>query len=532
MSNFARKKTSGACSPRNIMKILSNHEIRELEKLTASQYGVSVLDQIENAGALIADEIQRGWPVEVPVTVFAGWGNNGADAMCAASRLLENGYSVSVYIFNVKAGRMTAQCRAMRDRLKKSRDERLEIHEITGRDLFAMPHIQPGSLVIDGLFGSGLSGALPRVFEMLIKSINDSGADIVAVDMPSGLHSDDNENRSVENMIHATLTLAETAPRLSFMLSEFSQAVGEWKVLDIGVSSQAIRQAPYTYYLVRRSTVAPFLKRRPQFCSKADFGSAMIAAGSTGMYGAAVMAATGCLRAGAGKVTVHSAQAGMPVLQTAQPSAMFKSDLGHDHITDMSGWKKYDAIAVGPGIGTHNQTIEALEVLLKTANAAGQPLVIDADALNCMALKPIMLDYLPVLSVLTPHAGEFDRLFGQHDTDWQRIERAIAVAAFNKVIIVLKGRFTAIVRPDGKVFFNASGCPAMATPGSGDVLTGVLAAFMAQGYKPEKATLIACCVHGTAGELVQAEQGEYGATASDIADNIGKAIRLIMNQSR
>lgn len=246
------------------------------------------------------------------------------------------------------------------------------------------------------------------------------------------------------------------------------------------------------------------------------------------MLGAAVLAARGALRSGAGKVTVHSARCGHSVLQSSVPEALFQTDNNDLCITDMLPRHEYSAIAIGPGIGTNEATINALEAFLKSYD---KPVILDADALNCIALKPTILNTVPVLSILTPHAGEFDRLFGPQPTPEARLRKAIEMAKFYNILIILKGRYTAVVRPDGKVYFNSSGCPAMATAGSGDVLTGVLLAMLAQGYPAEIASIIAVYIHGMAGEMAAAEQGEYGVTASDIADNIGKAIKEVMTKS-
>lgn len=510
------------------MKILNNDEIRSLEQQTVNDGLTTVHDMTERAGEAISHTMTERWDAETPVYVFAGWGGNGADALCTARHLAQEGRQVHVYLFNVKNTKLSTECRRQRDLLKTHGGDNVTLTEITGREPFTWPEIDSYNVIVDGLFGSGLKGKMPTSFQMIVKNINDTGSPIVAVDMPSGLHSDDNTGTSADNVINATLTLAETAPRPVFMFSDYARAVGEWRVVDVGVSAEALRDCPYTYYFMLPATVGTLLQHRGQFTSKADYGSALLCAGSTGMYGAAVLAAAGALRAGAGKVTVHSAANGMTVLQTAQPCAMFSADDNDDMITDMKdGLERYTAVAVGPGIGTHAATLAALEGLLKASNAAGRPLIVDADALNCIAEKPILLNYLPVLSVLTPHPGEFDRMFGESGSDSERLARALDIAAYHKVIIVLKGRFTAIVRPDGKVFFNASGTPAMATGGSGDVLTGVIAGLMAQGYKPEKASFMAVCIHGVAGQLAAAVHGEYGVTAMDIADNIGRAIKKI-----
>ncbi|MDE6308585.1 MAG: NAD(P)H-hydrate dehydratase, partial [Muribaculaceae bacterium] len=266
--------------------------------------------------------------------------------------------------------------------------------------------------------------------------------------------------------------------------------------------------------------------RKPD-CSKADFGSAVIYAGSYGMMGAAVLAGKGALRSGAGKVTMYAPRCGFNILQTAIPEAMFRSDTNDLVISEIAPGGKYTSVAIGPGIGTNDRTIRALDGFLAAAN---KPVILDADALNCIAASPSMLNSIPVLSIITPHAGEFDRLFGAQSCMDARLRKAIEVAMHYKFFIILKGRYTAVVRPDGKIYFNSSGTPAMATPGAGDVLTGVLSGFMAQPFSPEYSSILAVYVHGVAGELAAEEHGTYGVTAGDIADKIGCAIQQIMTK--
>ena len=205
---------------------------------------------------------------------------------------------------------------------------------------------------------------------------------------------------------------------------------------------------------------------------------------------------------------------------------MYRANRGEHQLTEIHPERDFSAIAIGPGIGTNEMTVKALEDFLSSID---KPVILDADALNCIALRPTILNNIPILSVMTPHAGEFDRMFGPQPSSEARLRKAIEMAKYYNILIILKGHFTAIVRPDGKIYFNSSGCPGMATAGSGDVLTGLLLSMMAQGYPPEIASIIAVYIHGVAGEMAQAEQGEYGVTASDIAANIGKAIRETMN---
>lgn len=243
--------------------------------------------------------------------------------------------------------------------------------------------------------------------------------------------------------------------------------------------------------------------------------------------GAAVMAAEACLRSGAGLVTVHSAEQGINIIQTAVPEAMFEPDKNQYVISDMTLHHDHQVVAVGPGIGTHQVTIDALEAMLKNCKV---PLVLDADALNCISRKPALLTLLPRNTIITPHIGEFDRLFGEQKSSEERLNKAIEMAKHYNIIIVLKGHYTAIVRPTGKVYFNSTGNPGMATAGAGDVLVGIIASFVAQGYVPEHAAYIGVFIHGLAGDLAQVEYGEAGMTATDITKYIGRAIRTVVNR--
>lgn len=508
------------------MKILSNQEINVIVNRTIQAQNLSSVALVERAALAFAAEIRSLCSREHPLLVLAGWGGNGAEALETARLLALEGYEPQVYLFNIGGRSLSDVCAAMKQRIRQTAG--VKFCEVTGSEPFGWPDPTPDTTVIDGLFGSGLGGELPRPFQLIAQSVTQSGARVIALDIPSGLTGEWNGNRSRANMFHADLTLAIEFPRLAFMLGDNADVVGMWKVVRAGYDATAIRQAPFTYYLVDRALVSNHLYRRKIFSSKADYGNAMIFAGSRGMFGAAILTAQGALRAGAGKVTVHSALDGATPLQTAVPSAMFSAD-GRQHIiTNMQFDDRYNAVAVGPGIGTHDDTADALEKLAKAASAAGRRLILDADALNIIARRPNLLNYLTPLSVITPHAGEFDRIFGKSENDEDRLKKAIQCSEDYNIIIVLKGHHTAIVRPDGKIMFNSSGTPALATPGSGDVLTGIIAGLMATGLKSEIAAFVGPYIHGVAGELAEAVQGQYGVTATDIAMNVGCAIKSIM----
>ena len=504
------------------MKIFTTDDLKAIHRKTIETDGVSSRELIGRVAEGVVREITSHWRPTKRVAVFAGSGNNGADALIVAKMLQEQGFKPDVFLFNIGGKSLSADCRACRDELLQLPD----LHFTEVIDNFNLPVLSSQWLVIDGLFGWGLTMPLSGGFVSLVRYINESRATVISIDVPSGLFGEWNPQSINRNIIHANLTMAIQSPRISFLLADNAELVGDWKLLDIGLNQDVLRTTPSKYHLIEGADIRRLLVPRPEFCSKADFGDALLVAGSYGMMGAAVLAARGALRAGAGKVSVYSARCAYNVLQTAVPEAMFIPDKHDIAVTNINPGRTFTAVGLGPGLGTHDATVNALDTFIKQNDK--HPLVIDADALNCIARRRDMLNHLPPLSILTPHAGEFDRLFDQCATHEKRLLKAVEVSAAYNVLILLKGHYSALVRPDGKIYFNSSGNPAMATPGSGDVLTGVLTALLAQGYKPEVASLISMYVHGLAGDLAAETQGDFGVTAGDIAANIGKAFNLIM----
>ena len=507
------------------MKIFSSEIIKEIDKATCQAQNIESIELMERAASALCCEIVSRFSPSKRIVVMAGPGNNGGDALALSRLLYEQGYrKIEVFLFNVM-GKLSHDCSEERDRLMLIQG--FDFTEVT-RD-FQPPYLRPDDVVVDGLFGSGLRGPLMKGFLNLVRYINDSGAYVISIDIPSGLSGEWNEGVSRRDMVRADLTLTFQFPRLSFFFEENQEVIGDWKVLDIDLDEAIMKELPVDFMLVEARNIRPLLKKRKSFSAKRDYGSALIFAGSTGMAGAAVLAARACLKSGAGLATVHSGRITMPIVQTAIPEAMFEPDRNEHFITDMSVHHNHQAVAVGPGLGVHDKTIDALEDLLKNYKS---PLVLDADALNCMSLRPHLLSLLPSGSVITPHAGEFDRLFGECVNSEQRLRKAIDMAKYYNIIIVLKGHFTATIRPTGRVYINSNGNPGMATAGSGDVLTGVITAFIAQGFRPEQAATIAVFVHGAAGDLATAKTGEFGVLASEIADNCSLAISDIIENRK
>lgn len=502
------------------MKIFTNDQIRSIERFTIENEGVSSLELIERAASAITFEIMGRWRPNKKIWVFAGPGNNGADALAVSRLLVEQGYNVESILFNV-FNKLSEGCMASKKRLAEmSGTVFTEVNKE-----FLPPAIEPGDIVVDGLFGSGLREPLNGGFRSLVDYINNSQATIVSIDVPSGLFAEWNEENLNRNIVHAHLTLAIQFPRVAFFIPDNAEFLGEWKVLDIEMSAREIKNLQSRYFLLEKNDASRILKPRGEFTSKSDYGSACIIAGSYGMLGAAQLATKGALRAGVGKATVYIPRCGYSVMQTAVPEAMVQVDHNDGGITDIKLKHEYDAIGIGPGIGIHDLTIRAVESFIRGYSG---PLVIDADALNCIAQRHTILEDLKPMSILTPHAGEFDRLFGDHNSHEARIKTAIEKAEYYGIIILLKGKYTTIVRPDGRLLFSGSGTPALATPGSGDVLTGIITGLLAQGYAPDLAAALGAYIHGYAGQLAAEKISEYSVLASDVADNIGVAIRNIM----
>ncbi|MCU6768554.1 NAD(P)H-hydrate dehydratase [Barnesiella propionica] len=503
------------------MKIFSTNDIRTLDEYTIEHEPISHIDLMERVASAMSLEILSRWPRSTRLYVFAGPGNNGGDALAVARILCDHGYAPIVYLFNTCPEKGLSPCtQTNKERLMEC--ESLQFTEI--KDEFIPPQLTDSDLVIDGLFGAGLNKPLSGGFVSLVRLINDSGAQVVSIDIPSGLFGENNLENNPRDIIRAVLTLSIQFPKLAFLMSENARYVGEFKIIDAGLHPDILEERPSPYSLVERCDVSQLLPVRTRFSDKRDYGHVLLIAGQYGMMGAAVLSARAVMHAGAGLVTVHAPRCGYDILQTAVPEALFEPDKNETQLTEILIKRRYQAIAVGPGIGCNDASIKALADLLRQLR---YPAVFDADALNCIAKKPDLLAQLPAYSVITPHVKEFDRMFGIHATDYQRLEEAVEVARRYKLVVVLKGAYTATVLPEGNVFFNSSGNSGMATAGSGDVLTGVITGLMAQGLSAPQAAVTGVFLHGMAGDLAAENESEEFITANDIINYLGKAYRQI-----
>ncbi|MBQ7553780.1 MAG: NAD(P)H-hydrate dehydratase [Bacteroidaceae bacterium] len=503
------------------MKIFPTSAIRQLDAYTIEHEPIDSLALMERAANALAKEIMSQWPdkEDTRFVIFAGPGNNGGDALAVARLLSEQGYKPVVYLFNT-TGSLSADCEANRDLLTIA--DGVEFYEVTKQ--FAPPQISEDDVIIDGLFGSGLNRPLTGGFASLVRFINAVEATVVSIDIPSGLMGEDNTSNVMENVVHADYTLTFQFPKLAFLFAENEQYVGAWKVLDIGLDKEGIRQTYTPFELGDSRKMRYQLKIRSRFAHKGDFGRALLVAGQQGMAGASVLAARACLRSGVGLLTVHVPLCNNTIVQTSVPEAMTSLDYNEFCFAEAPDLAPYQAIGVGPGLGQAECTQQALYSLLSHSDV---PMVLDADALNLIGENHTYLRRLPKGSIITPHPGEMDRLVGKCHNSYERLSKAMNLAQTCGLYIILKGAYTAVLSPDGSCWFNVTGNPGMATGGCGDVLTGVILALLAQGYDADTASKLGVCVHGLAGDLAARDKGEIALTASDVVDNLYKAWKAL-----
>ncbi len=503
----------------HVMKIFTTAGIRQLDALTIEREPISSLDLMERAAEALTEALTGRWGTETAFTVFAGPGNNGGDALAVSRLMAEKGYRLSVYLFNTK-GNLSPDCEANRDLLSGMPE--VDFHEITSQ--FVFPKLTADDVIVDGLFGSGLNKPLAGGFAMVVKSINASPAQVVAIDVPSGLMGEDNSYNFPSGIVHADLTLTLHQPKLSFLFAENEPYVGKWEVLDIGLDEDAIDELPTDYHTLEPDEAAAWLKPRNKFAHKGTFGRAVLIAGSQGMAGASVLAARACLRSGVGLLTVHVPFCNNFIVQTSVPEAMTEIDLSDTCFASLTEVDDYQAMGIGPGLGRAPETETAV---LDQITSCTAPMVVDADALNILGEHRSYIARLPKGSILTPHPKELDRLTGKCANSYERLSKACELAKKAGVYIILKGAYSVVITPEGKCNFNMTGNPGMATGGSGDVLTGVVLALLAQGYAAEEAACLATCVHGMAGDLACKKLGATGMTAGDIVECLPMAWKML-----
>lgn len=502
------------------MKIFTGAQIHELDDYTIEHEPIASVDLMERAAKAIARAISEQWSTLTPIVVFAGPGNNGGDALAVARLLATANYSVSVYLFNI-SGHLSADCAVNRQRLKECKQIQT-FTEVTQE--FDPPQLDEQTLVIDGLFGSGLNKPLAGGFASLVKYINASPSRVVSIDLPSGLMSEDNTYNVRANIIKADLTLTLQQQKLAFFFPENQEFIGKLRILDIRLSQEGIRKIDAQYNLIEETEIRPLLLGRDRYAHKGNMGNALIIAGSYGMAGAAVLATKACLRSGAGKVTVHTPRRNNMILQISVPEAVVQVDQEDTIFSQAVDTEDYNALGIGPGLGQNEATAIALIAQLRRATC---PVVVDADALNMLANHRAWMMQLPKEIIFTPHPKEFDRMEGNAADSYERLTKAREMAERLQGYVILKGHYSALCCPDGHVMFNNTGNAGMATAGSGDVLTGIITALLARGYKQREACMVGMYLHGLAGDIAARHVGMESLIASDLIQYLPEAFKRL-----
>jgi ADP-dependent NAD(P)H-hydrate dehydratase / NAD(P)H-hydrate epimerase len=500
------------------MKILSASQIREADAYTIRNEPISSVDLMERAARALSDWLTNKYSNKSRIRIFCGPGNNGGDGLALCRLLIGRGYKPDIYLLKTGSG----YSHDTSINLERLRAINTEPVILTSEE--DIPGIDPDDIVVDALFGTGLDRPVHGLPARLIEIINNSGAGIVAIDIPSGLFGDDNRQNNGNQIIKASYTLSFQFPKLAFMFAENHIYTGSWEILPIGLHEGFTGKVNTQWNLTDPELIKSIYRPRDKFSHKGHFGHCLLISGSYGRMGAAVLAARSCLRSGTGLLTVHVPAKGCEILQVAIPEAMVSIDPSSTCFSELPPPGPYNAIAAGPALGTLPESQKAFYRLLKANN---KPLILDADAINIIALNKGWLDMVPEESVITPHPGEFDRLAGQHSNSHDRLINQIEMAKQYKINIVLKGAHTSVALSNGSCFFNSTGNPGMATAGSGDVLTGIILSLLGQGYRPADSAIAGVYLHGLAGDFASEERSAESVIAGDITQNLGKAFKLL-----
>ena len=511
------------------MRVLNTEQMREADRRTIEDIGIPSVVLMENAGrqAVAAMEAAFDDLASSRVGVICGRGSNGGDGFVVARTLAQRGVEASVFLLGSVA-EVRGDARA---NLEILGNIGLTVVEITNAQEWELhfTEISECDLIVDAIVGTGFRGTLSGLLETVVADVNGLGVPVVSIDLPTGLSADSHEVES--EAIEASMTVTLAAPKIPLVFPPADARAGDLVIADIGIPYPVIDELEGQYLeLLTRERMRELVPVRAPESHKGDFGRVLIVAGSRGRTGAAHLAAVGALKSGAGLVTIATPRSCLPIVAAMGPEYMTEPleetaagtiDFSAlDQVLDFNA----DVIAVGPGLGQDPSTAAFVQGLVERA---GVPLVLDADALNAFSGDPERLvgrDGVDV--VITPHPGEMARLLNTSTEAIQneRLRHAREFAAAHRVHVVLKGNRTLVASPDGRAFVNLTGNPGMATGGTGDLLTGMLAAWFAQLLDAEAAAKLAVYLHGTAGDLAEADEGEVALTAGDISARLGDAV--------
>lgn len=504
-----------------MVKVATGEQMREIDKYTIETLGIPGIVLMENAALSVVNQIISRGNFKSAV-VFAGSGNNGGDGFAIARHLFNKGYDIKVFVLNNMSS-IKGDAKINLDILFKMGVYVMEVSQKENLK-FAEKSVKDCDVIIDAIFGTGFKGEVKGITRDVIDIINGAKKYVVSVDIPSGVEAD--TGKVYGTCVKADLTITFQLPKIGLVVHPGLDMVGELVVSDIGIPQQAINTQDIKIVLNDQETASKCFLKREGNTHKGTYGKALIIAGSRGMTGAAVMAATSCLRTGAGLVYLAVPD---DVLNSVEGMALEVVKIGYSRFEDLyEHIVNCDAIAIGPGMG---QSEAAGSIISKVIEASHRPMVLDADALNFLSRNQDLLKFIKAPFIVTPHPGEMARLINAtvEQVQSDRINVALEFAQRYKSITVLKGSRT-IIASDKGVVINTTGNPGMATAGSGDVLTGIITGLLAQGCEPLLAATGGVFLHGMAGDIAKEKNGEYGMIAGDIIKYIPEAIKKLQEK--
>lgn len=514
------------------MRVVTGKEMQSIDQETIEKYGIPSLDLMQRAGAKVAQTAQEMLAGKGrSVVVVSGGGNNGGDGFVAARLLHEVGFSVRVFVL-ASAKKLSSDASTNFAKIKDltratflSKEALSSFVKTTGE----------ADLIIDAIFGTGFSGKPESLAKKVIEVVNQSGAEVLSVDIPSGVEAD--TGRVYGEAIKATRTVTFGLPKLGCLASPGASFTGYLSVADIGFPSKLLERKGYLNLATPEELSRKLPQRKPD-THKKECGKVFVLAGSVGMTGAAAMTSQAALRAGAGIVTLGVPQSlneimeekltevmTYPLTETAERTL----DAGaYDEVVKKV--KEFDVLAIGPGLTEHESTVKLVRDLLENVKL---PVVLDADGLNALAGQTPLLKKRSAETIITPHPGELGRLVGKTAAEVQedRVGLAKKAATQWKVVCVLKGTRSVIADPSGEVFINSTGNAGMASAGTGDVLTGIISSLWAQGLKCLHAAVLGTYLHGLAGDMATKDKTIYGLVATDLIEYLPRAIKSLINQA-
>lgn len=495
------------------MKLLSAQQIHELDQYTIENEPIASIELMERAARACTDFLMSNYE-GLNFYIVAGTGNNGGDGLAIARQLDELKQSVRVCVIG-RAANGSTDFKTNLERLKLHPKIKIEIYN--PEENVPEEELEEGVLV-DALFGTGLTRPAEGGYKKVIKWINELTIPVVSIDLPSGMSADLNPIEP-GTVVQAQHTLSFQIPKIPFLFDDHRSSAGRVHILDIGLDKEYHQKMVSDQFFLTRNIAQKLRRKRTAFSHKRSYGHVLLAAGSDDKMGAAILAAEAVMRGGAGLLTAHIPASGANAMNTVIPEAMLSLDADENNISRI-GIEDADVTVLGPGMGIKPETEKALGDYLSSSNAQ---LILDADALNMLAVNEDWWQYLKGRAILTPHPGEFDRLTGsgKHQIDQYRALKKFA--AEKEVVIILKGAFSRVAFPNGETYFNSTGNPGMATAGSGDVLAGLCGGILGAGYSLEDAALLAVYLHGKAGDLCADDNSQEALTARMITAHLGKA---------